>query len=144
MKTRRALALAALLATPLGCYTGMAPYARPHAVIRRDPARLFDAVREAATAQGLRIVNERRDRGLVEAVTATVPLGDMKSRERWSFAVRAHDVAVEMHPETALEGETRWERDTRVCDCYQYAREREMLRAIRARADASVARAGGG
>jgi hypothetical protein len=140
-RSPRPLALLALLASLAGCYTGMNAYSRPRAVIRHDPSRLFDAVRDTVTAQGLRIVQARPERGLVEAVTRPVQMGEVKSRERWHISVRASQVAVEMHPETALDGEAGWERDTRVCDCYHYAREREMLRAIRERA--ARARPGG-
>ncbi len=127
------MALCALLLSTSGCYTGTAAYVRPHAVIRSDPAQALTAVQETVTAQGLRIVEVHRDRGVVVAVTAPVRTGEMKMRERWRIAVGAGDVSVEMHPETALDGDARWERDTSVCDCYHYAREREMLRAIRAR-----------
>jgi hypothetical protein len=123
----------ALLLSTTGCYVGTSAYTRPHAAIRSDGARLLVAVQETVTAQGLRIVRVRRDRGLVVAVTAPVRMGDVKARERWSIAVRAGDVSVEMHPETSLDDASGWERDTRVCDCYHYAREREMLRAIRER-----------
>ena len=120
------------LASLQGCYTGTMSYVRPHARVRVDGGEVFVAVEDTLSSQGLRIVRAERDRGVVEAIGGTTVLGDMKTRERWSISVRAGDVAVEMHPETQLEG-ARWERDTRVCDCYNYARERELLSAIRAR-----------
>jgi len=139
---RLGAASCALLLSTAGCYAGTSAYARPHAAIQSDGARLLDAVQETVTAQGLRIVRVRRDRGLVVAVTAPVRMGEVAARERWSISVRAGDVSVEMHPETAVDDASGWERDTRVCDCYHYAREREMLRAIRERVAREGARGG--
>lgn len=132
---RRAAAMCALACALAltGCYTGTVTYVRPHAQLRTDGATLFRAVEETVSALGLRVVRTHRARGLVEAVTAPVRMGELKTRERWRIAVRAGDVSVEMHPETRADDAADWERDLGVCDCYHYAREREMLAAIRAR-----------
>jgi hypothetical protein len=130
--TLRLAAAVCALALP-GCYSGTVTYVRPHAQLRTDGATLFSAVEATVSAQGLRVLRSQRERGLVVAVTAPVRMGDLKTRERWRIAVRAGDVSVEMHPETRDDDAADWERDTRVCDCYHYAREREMLEAIRAR-----------
>lgn len=126
-------ALCALLLSVAGCYTGTAPYVRPHAQIRSDPARLLAAVQETAHAEGLRVLRVNPERGLVVAVSAASSGGLLVTREHWRFSVRAGDVAVEMHPESRAEDEGEWQRDTQVCDCYHYAREQELLQAIRAR-----------
>lgn len=130
---RRAAVACALLLSSQGCYTGTMTYVRPHAQIRSDSARVVAVVQETLTAQGLRVVSAQPEEGVVEAVTAPVVMGDLRTRERWRFAVREGELSVEMHPETRPDDARRWERDLDVCDCYHYAREREMLRAIRAR-----------
>ena len=129
---RRAAALFALTLVS-GCYTGTVAYVAPHAAVRSDLARLLAVVQETASAQGLRVVRVVPDRGLVVALRSLDDTGALMTRERWSISVRADDVAVEMHPESKAEGEAAWARDSLVCDCYHYARERELLQAIRAR-----------
>ncbi len=131
-RARLCIAALASLASLEGCSTGPVSYVCPHAQTRRDGGEVCVAVEDTLSSQGLRSVRAERERGVVEALGATNVLGDMKSRERWRISVRDGDVAVEMHPETQLGG-ARWERDTQVCDCYHYARERELLAAIRAR-----------
>lgn len=130
---RRAVASCALLLCIQGCYTGTVAYVRPHAQVQSAPSQILAVVQETVAAQGLRIVRAGVDEGVVEAVTAPVEMGDLHTRERWRFSVRAGELSVEMHPETRPDDDRRWERDLNVCDCYHYAREREMLRAIRAR-----------
>ena len=109
------------------------PRSRRTRTMRSPCAVTVSRTASRSRAPSLRIVRVRRDRGLVVAVTAPVRMGEVAARERWSISVRAGDVSVEMHPETAVDDASGWERDTRVCDCYHYAREREMLRAIRER-----------
>lgn len=130
-----AMALCALM-TSAGCYTG-SPYVRRHATLDVDGGRLLAAAEASARAQGLRVLRVQPEPGLVVAVTPTDRVGDLSMRERWHIVVRGGDVTVEMHPEMKVEGEpgAAWERDTRVCGCYHYARERELLRAIRARVE---------
>lgn len=127
------LALCALLSC-VGCYTG-SPYVRPHASLRVDRAGLLAAVQDIARAQGLRVLRVQPDPGLVVAVTPADRLGEVSMREHWNIFVQGGAVSVEMHPEMKLEGEANavWERDTSVCGCYHYAREQELLHALRAR-----------
>jgi hypothetical protein len=125
--------LAVAVATT-GCYTGLVPYVAPRATIRGDRAALLQAIETGAHARGLRVVRLDPTRGELVAVSELEDIDGLQAREHWRFVADDDHVRVELHPETRSESvPARWERSEFVCDCYRYAREREMLREIRAR-----------
>ncbi len=128
---RVAVACGVVVCLLTGCYSGTAAYVPRHARLGVDGARAMRAIEDTVHAAGLTVVSRDARRGSLVALSTTTALGDMATRERWVFGLRGDDVHVEMHPETR--DANAWVPLRLVCDCYQYAREREMLRAIRAR-----------
>jgi hypothetical protein len=125
--------LVAAIATA-GCYTGLMAYVPPQAAIHSDRAALLQAIEAGVHARGLRVVRLDPSRGELVAVSDLEDLDGLQAREHWRFVADDDRVRVELHPETRAEGPPpRWERTEFVCDCYRYARERAMLREIRAR-----------
>jgi hypothetical protein len=106
----------------------------PHATIRTERAVLYQSVEQSATTRGLRIVRSDPASGVVVAVSPLQDMDGLFARERWRFQVSENQVQIELHPETRDADARRWTRTEFVCDCYRYAREREMLRDIRRRA----------
>jgi hypothetical protein len=110
------------------------PYVPPQTAIQSDRESLLVAIEAGARAHGLRIVRLDAERGELVAVSELEDLEGLQAREHWRFVADDGRVRVELHPETRSEGPPpHWERTEFVCDCYRYARERAMLREIRAR-----------
>jgi hypothetical protein len=136
----RTASLAVALASLAGCYTG-STYVRPHTVIHSDRQSLMDSVTAVVTARGMRVLHVDAESGRVTALSPIDRSGGVATRERWWFYVNDDDVHVEMHPEMRSDapGRPRWERTEFVCECYRYAREREVLAAIGAQVRATRA-----
>lgn len=131
---RLAVACGVIVCLLDGCYSGTAAYVPRHAHLGVDGSLAMRAIEDTVHAAGLTVIARNARRGSLVALSATTTLGDLATRERWVFGLRGDDVHVEMHPETR--DAHAWVPTRLVCDCYQYAREREMLRAIRARLSA--------
>jgi hypothetical protein len=134
---RRCL-LAAILCSLHACTATVSQrptYIPLHATVHGDRDHVLHAVWDTVAARGLRLVQSDAAAGSVMALSPVDHSAGVETRERWRFTLGQNDVEVELRAEmkTAFPGNGGWRHTDFVCECYRYAREREMIHQIRRR-----------